>query len=64
MSSVYNTANILANIVSVTEAVLEEVCGNELASISSFEDKSAVPNAIAVTLQTKLTPLLTTYKPS
>lgn len=63
MSATYNTANILANIVSVTEAVLDEVCGNELASISSFEDKSATANTIAVMLQTKLTPLLVTYNP-
>lgn len=63
MSSMYNTANILANIVSVTEAVLEEVCGNELASISSFEDKSAVSKAIAVMLQTKLTPVMSAYTP-
>lgn len=61
MSSLFNNANILANIVSTTEAVMEEVCGNELASISSFEDKSALPNAIAVMLQTKLTPLLVTH---
>lgn len=54
----YDNANVLANIVSTTTAVMEAISGNEIADLSDVKDANAMPNLVAAKLQNIVTPLL------
>lgn len=54
----YDNANILANVVSTTTAVMEAISGNEIADLSSVSDADAMPNLVAAKLQIVVAPLL------
>lgn len=57
-STTYDNANVLANVVTTTSAVMEAICGNEIADLSVLNDKAALPNLIAAKLQNVVAPLL------
>lgn len=59
-TNLYDNANVLANIVSTTAAVMETISGNEIADLSVLNDSSALPNLVAAKLQNILAPLLIT----
>lgn len=54
----YDNANVLANIVSTTTAVMEAISGNAVADLSDVNDANAMANLVAAKLQTVVTPLL------
>lgn len=57
-TTLYDNANVLANVVSVTAAAMQEISGNEVADLSSLQDQNALPNLIAAKLQSIVAPLL------
>jgi len=57
-TNTYDNANVLANIVSTTTAVMEAISGNEIADLSDVNDANAMPNLVAAKLQNIVTPLL------
>jgi hypothetical protein len=57
-TNTYDNANVMANIVSTTTAVMEAISGNEIADLSDVNDLNAMPNLVAAKLQNIVTPLL------
>lgn len=57
-TNTYDNANVLANIVSTTTAVMEAISGNEIADLSDVNDSNVMPNLVAAKLQIIVTPLL------
>ncbi|QKE54473.1 hypothetical protein ACSA002_1590 [Salmonella phage vB_SalM_SA002] len=57
-TTTYDNANVLANVVSTTAAVMEAISGNEIADLSAVNDKNAMPNLVAAKLQNIVAPLL------
>lgn len=57
-TNTYDNANVLANIVSTTTAVMEAISGNDIADLSDVNDANAMPNLVAAKLHNLVTPLL------
>lgn len=57
-TTTYDNANVLANVVSTTAAVMEAISGNEIADLSAVNDKNTMPNLVAAKLQNIVAPLL------
>lgn len=57
-TTTYDNANVLANVVSTTAAVMEAISGNEIADLSAVNDKNAMPNLVAAKVQNIVAPLL------
>jgi|APAga8741243907_1050103.scaffolds.fasta_scaffold00068_83 hypothetical protein len=57
-TKLYENANVLANIVATTGAVMEAISGNEIADLSVVNDPDALPNLVAAKLQNIVSPLL------
>ncbi|ANJ64978.1 hypothetical protein SPECIALG_168 [Erwinia phage vB_EamM_Special G] len=56
--SLYDNANVVANIISVTTAVHEAVAGNEIAALSSPKDPGALSFLIAAKLQARMASMI------
>jgi len=57
-TNTYDNANVLANIVSTTTAVMEAISGNEIADLSDVKDANVMANLAAAKLHNLVTPLL------
>ncbi|QXO10133.1 hypothetical protein pEaSNUABM37_00172 [Erwinia phage pEa_SNUABM_37] len=57
-TNLYDNANVLANVVSTTAAVMEAISGNDIADLSDVKDQNVIANLAAAKLQNILTPLL------
>lgn len=57
-TTTYDNANVLANVVSTTAAVMEAISGNEIADLSAVNDQNTMPNLVAAKLQNIVAPLL------
>lgn len=57
-TKLYDNANVMANVVSTTTAVMEAISGNEIADLSAVNDPNALPNLVAAKLQIVVAPLL------
>lgn len=57
-TKLYDNANVMANVVSTTTAVMEAISGNEIADLSAVNDPNALPNLVAAKLQIIVAPLL------
>ncbi|QZA70947.1 hypothetical protein AH06_174 [Erwinia phage AH06] len=57
-TTLYDNANVVANIISVAAAVHEAVAGNEIAALSSPNDPGAVSYLIAAKLRSRMAAMI------
>lgn len=57
-TSLYDNANIVANIISVAAAVHLNVAGNEFAALTTPSDNSAVTYLLAAKLQARMAAMI------